>query len=298
MTRTRISSARPLRSELARGLLSLAAGNPLSHCTLATTAQAGSIFDFFSRRRSAHMLYSPDPRPDLPVRSEPRTNIAASASPGRAFCVRLCDGRYYPIASAASNSTPVQMCSAMCPAAQTKVFRGGDIAPPASSSRAAPNRLEQAFRLPQERRAGLHLQRHGPVRPRSCRRFERPDAALGRPRLDRRGPQGRPGRPERHPGRGRARPAPLRRARPAVAPPHLLLSAMRSRSESSRSRFGDFAHDLVRKVRSTLFGIPSPSALPAQDREAIAPAATGRQLLGGALCRHDLVRHALTGAVR
>jgi hypothetical protein len=45
---------------------------------------------------------------------------------GKTYCVRLCDGSYYPVASA-GNATPVQMCSAMCPAAKTGIFRGGEI---------------------------------------------------------------------------------------------------------------------------------------------------------------------------
>jgi uncharacterized protein DUF2865 len=40
------------------------------------------------------------------------------------FCVRLCDGRYFPIQRAANAA---QMCSSFCPASQTKVFSGGGI---------------------------------------------------------------------------------------------------------------------------------------------------------------------------
>lgn len=42
------------------------------------------------------------------------------------YCVRLCDGRYFPIQRHA-NTTPAQLCSAMCPAARTKIFAGGEI---------------------------------------------------------------------------------------------------------------------------------------------------------------------------
>jgi len=43
--------------------------------------------------------------------------------------VRLCDGRYFPMPrnAGAPVSTPQQMCSAMCPWAQTKVFFGANI---------------------------------------------------------------------------------------------------------------------------------------------------------------------------
>src|SRR6266404_3319854 len=44
---------------------------------------------------------------------------------GPAFCVRSCDGKYFPLAR--GNATPVQMCQAFCPASATKVFFGSSI---------------------------------------------------------------------------------------------------------------------------------------------------------------------------
>lgn len=49
---------------------------------------------------------------------------AASAS-GPAYCVRSCDGKYFPLAR--GSATPVQMCQAFCPASPTKVFFGSSI---------------------------------------------------------------------------------------------------------------------------------------------------------------------------
>jgi Protein of unknown function (DUF2865) len=42
------------------------------------------------------------------------------------FCVRLCDGRYFPVDHIA-NATPLDTCKAMCPASETKVFSGSEI---------------------------------------------------------------------------------------------------------------------------------------------------------------------------
>src|ERR1700722_2062527 len=42
------------------------------------------------------------------------------ASGGPAFCVRSCDGKYFPLTR--SNASPIQMCQAFCPASPTKVF--------------------------------------------------------------------------------------------------------------------------------------------------------------------------------
>ena len=56
----------------------------------------------------------------------------ASGGSGPAFCVRSCDGRYFPLARA--NASPVQMCQAFCPASATKVFYGSTIDSAASST--------------------------------------------------------------------------------------------------------------------------------------------------------------------
>jgi hypothetical protein len=47
------------------------------------------------------------------------------ASSGPAFCVRSCDGKYFPLTR--SNASPIQMCQAFCPASPTKVFYGSNI---------------------------------------------------------------------------------------------------------------------------------------------------------------------------
>ena len=53
----------------------------------------------------------------------PRTAVASS---GPAFCVRSCDGKYFPI-NARGNATPAQLCQAFCPASATKVYFGSNI---------------------------------------------------------------------------------------------------------------------------------------------------------------------------
>lgn len=53
---------------------------------------------------------------------------APAASSGRftTYCVRTCDGRYFPLTSR-GNGTPAQMCQSFCPASATKVFSGNSI---------------------------------------------------------------------------------------------------------------------------------------------------------------------------
>jgi hypothetical protein len=75
-------------------------------------AQVNTPSDFF------HSLF------DEPRRSE---SVRSSSSGGSgAFCVRMCDGRYYPIQSYRNASTAEQ-CHATCPNAETRVFSGGAI---------------------------------------------------------------------------------------------------------------------------------------------------------------------------
>jgi uncharacterized protein DUF2865 len=56
------------------------------------------------------------------------TDTPREGTPGRyaSYCVRLCDGRYFPLTPSA-NVTPAKACSSMCPAARTKIFSGGGI---------------------------------------------------------------------------------------------------------------------------------------------------------------------------
>lgn len=47
------------------------------------------------------------------------------AGSGPAFCVRTCDGKYFPLMR--GSGSPVQMCQAFCPASATKVYFGSSI---------------------------------------------------------------------------------------------------------------------------------------------------------------------------
>ena len=61
----------------------------------------------------------------------PRPMQSAGGS-GPAFCVRTCDGKYFPMTRA--GASPVQMCQAFCPASPTKVFMGSNIDNAATSA--------------------------------------------------------------------------------------------------------------------------------------------------------------------
>lgn len=54
---------------------------------------------------------------------QPAPAPRSSAGGGMAYCVRLCDGRFFPVSRRRDAST-VELCSSFCPAAKTKVFSG------------------------------------------------------------------------------------------------------------------------------------------------------------------------------
>jgi hypothetical protein len=92
------------------------------------SASAEGLFDAFfggfqkhQRQVPLHANFFADP---FGLNQQPAPRPVASSS-GPAFCVRSCDGRYFPLAR--GNATPVQMCQAFCPASPTKVFFGSNI---------------------------------------------------------------------------------------------------------------------------------------------------------------------------
>ena len=102
----------------------------LAAVAIPTTVSAQGLFDFLFRPQrqgpppSANSYANPYPEfsPRGPRRSDPERR----AEPSGVFCVRLCDGRYFPI-QRSGGANAAQMCNSFCPAAQTKVFSGGGI---------------------------------------------------------------------------------------------------------------------------------------------------------------------------
>lgn len=57
--------------------------------------------------------------------AQPAPPRPVGASSGPAFCVRSCDGKYFPLMRGAAS--PTQLCQAFCPASPTKIFFGSSI---------------------------------------------------------------------------------------------------------------------------------------------------------------------------
>jgi hypothetical protein len=87
--------------------------------------------NFFADPFGFNQQPAPPPRP------------VASSGSGPAFCVRTCDGRYFPLAR--GNASPAQMCQAFCPASPTRVFFGGTIDGASSSNGERYAESENAF---------------------------------------------------------------------------------------------------------------------------------------------------------
>lgn len=102
---------------------------------LAPREASAGIFDFLFNTSEPARAPAPQQQPaqsnsfadPLGLFSNPEP-APAPASAGRftTYCVRSCDGRYFPI-TARGGGTPAQMCQAFCPASPTKVFSGNTI---------------------------------------------------------------------------------------------------------------------------------------------------------------------------
>ncbi|HEX5777491.1 MAG TPA: DUF2865 domain-containing protein [Xanthobacteraceae bacterium] len=112
--------------------VALAAGLLLSEAVFAPApAEAQNFFDMLGRifRGAAPRAYQGEPPRLLerfPREGMPEQAPSGPGGPSVSYCVRLCDGRYFPLPRNA-NSDEQQICSAMCPAAQTKIFNGSQI---------------------------------------------------------------------------------------------------------------------------------------------------------------------------
>ncbi len=95
------------------------------------SASAQNIFDtLFGRFNRAPAAPSATAYADPfsawnPFGSRPAETPAAETG-GVAYCVRLCDGRFFPIQRQGGQS-PAQACNSFCPASQTKIYNGSSI---------------------------------------------------------------------------------------------------------------------------------------------------------------------------
>lgn len=113
-------------------------------------ASAQGLFDFFfsgPRRQAPPPSANSYADPGYPGYNGERERVAAPSGIGGTFCVRLCDGRYFPL-QRHSGANPTQLCNSFCPAAETQIFSGSgiDYAVASNGNRYASLRNAFAFR--------------------------------------------------------------------------------------------------------------------------------------------------------
>lgn len=102
---------------------------------------------------------APPPSIPLPFATEFGDGTAQPAQPrvarggGAAYCVRTCDGRYFPL-TATGDQTRAEACKSFCPASETKVVYGGSIDSAATETGKPYSDLPNAFKYRTELVAG------------------------------------------------------------------------------------------------------------------------------------------------
>lgn len=101
-----------------------------------------SLFGGFARP-SHHMPSLPFAEPGFDNGAPVQPRVASGSS--KAYCVRTCDGRYFPL-GATGNESKAETCQNLCPASATKVVFGHDIDSATTENGKSYSSLPNAFR--------------------------------------------------------------------------------------------------------------------------------------------------------
>lgn len=118
----------------------------------ALTGPSAHAEDFFSSlfggllggaQRHVEMPTLPfaDPNANGPAQNAPRVAMGGSV----AYCVRTCDGRYFPLSGTGSQSK-AEACSSLCPSSETKIVYGSSIDNATTDTGKPYSALPNAFR--------------------------------------------------------------------------------------------------------------------------------------------------------
>lgn len=120
------------------------------------SAPSAHAEDFFSalfggfRMRPPPEIRMPFPNDDAPRYDAPRRS---SYGAGTAYCVRGCDGRYFP-AQGTDAASKAQSCKSFCPASETSLVYGSNIDDATTENGKSYSDLPNAFRYRNEIVAG------------------------------------------------------------------------------------------------------------------------------------------------
>jgi hypothetical protein len=147
-------AARRLRT---RGTVAALALAGIGLLALAPDAQARDFFSsFFGSLMGGGRPHAPPiqlPFGETGEAAQPAPAPARRGHGGVAYCVRACDGRYFPLAATGGQSR-AEMCKSFCPAAETRVVYGSSIDNAATESGKPYSELPNAFRYRDELVAG------------------------------------------------------------------------------------------------------------------------------------------------
>ena len=135
---------------------------------LAPAAQAedflSALFGAFGARppRGAPYVSLPFANDGAPMAPQVQGDRPRFGGGGQAYCVRTCDGRYFPLPTSDSASRATT-CSNFCPASETRVVYGGNIDDAATESGEPYSELPNAFRYRNEIVSGCTCNGKDPV---------------------------------------------------------------------------------------------------------------------------------------
>ena len=115
---------RPFRRKLRRLLVAIAIIGPMALAPEMSSAEGLLDFFFGSNQKQQRQnsffddIFNANLQPATPQSPPAERPVVASSGPG--FCVRSCDGKYFPLMRGIAS--PTQMCQAFCPASPTEVF--------------------------------------------------------------------------------------------------------------------------------------------------------------------------------
>ena len=125
----RLGTESSFQRKLRRMLVATAIIGPVALAPEMSSAEG--LLDFFfggSQKQQPQTsffanIFNTNLQPPPPARPAIESPVVATSGPS--FCVRSCDGKYFPLMRGASS--PTQMCQAFCPASPTEVFFGSSI---------------------------------------------------------------------------------------------------------------------------------------------------------------------------
>jgi len=141
-----------MKQSITRNVATASAAILVAAALTAVPAQARDFFSSFMSAFTGSNSHDPQPPTALPFATEgdpaaqPPARATQSAS---AYCVRTCDGRYFPISGAGGESR-AKTCSSLCPASETKVVYGGGIDHAYTDKGQSYSALPNAFRYRNE----------------------------------------------------------------------------------------------------------------------------------------------------